>query len=124
MATEAKDEKLFLVCACSSFEHQAIFWKCEDPHFEDLEVYIHLQSWRSFWKRLKYGLKYAFGHKSNYGAWDAFIFSKDDEGKLYEFLKSRCEKPVNSLDPDAPKPRPYDLSAVKDIMDSCKKRPE
>jgi len=86
---KSKDEILFLICDCSSLEHQAIFWKYEGDEFPYLEVYIHLQSWRSFWKRLLYGLKYAFGHTSNYGAWDAFIFNKEAEKKLYDFLKER-----------------------------------
>jgi hypothetical protein len=77
--------KIF-ICDCYSFKHQAIFWL----DFDDKQLYvtIHLTTHRNFFKRLWYGLKYAFGYTSNYGAWDEFLFRKEDEKKLLDYLKT------------------------------------
>jgi len=62
-------EKLF-ICECSSPEHQIIIrYFNEEP---EVYVDIHLVN-RSFWGRVKYALKYIFGYKSKYGAWDEII---------------------------------------------------
>lgn len=79
-----KETEIF-ICACCSFEHQVKFW--HDEEFGDsIHAYFHLTTNRNFFQRLWYGLKYAFGHTSNFGAWDQFIFSKEDEHKLTEYL--------------------------------------
>jgi len=44
-------------------------------------VHVHLNK-KPFWERLKYGIKYIFGYKSRYGAFDEFIFSPDDAERL------------------------------------------
>lgn len=45
------------------------YWKDEPEVF----VFIHLSGF-GFWKRLKNGLKYIFGHKSVYRDFEEFIF--------------------------------------------------
>ena len=61
--------------------------------FEDNElyVYIHLTTHRNFFQRFMYGLKYAFGYKSKFGAWDEFIFSKEDESVLLDYLLKKLK---------------------------------
>lgn len=73
-----------LICECYSVEHQIIF----RYDSEDNMVYLstHLNK-RSFWSRLKYGIKYIFGRKSNYGAFDEFIINPKDVGKLEKIVK-------------------------------------
>lgn len=85
------NEKI-IICSCNSLEHMVMFWYDEDPVDNALYVEIHLRTYRNFFKRLLYGLKYAFGHKSNYGSWDSFIFGQEEERKLYDILKKRHEK--------------------------------
>jgi len=70
--------KLF-ICQCNSTEHQLIFSYFPD----DKEVYVsvHLIPNR-FWKRLINAIKYIFGHKSEYGDFDEFIFKSEDADKL------------------------------------------
>ena len=77
-------EKEIFICQCCSLEHQLIFYKDEYEVF----CYPHLITYRGFWKRLWHGLKYAFGHKSRFGAFDQFIFEPDDLIKLKQFLNS------------------------------------
>lgn len=62
-----------LICSCHSTDHQIVIYKESDPLYgPECYVHIHLVR-RSFWYRLKYAIKYIFGYKSCYGAWDEFI---------------------------------------------------
>jgi hypothetical protein len=74
---ENKNE--LLLCECSSAEHQMILRTVGD----DPEVYIdiHLVSY-SFWKRFKHGMRYIFGYKCKYGAFDEIITTKDKLGEI------------------------------------------
>ena len=86
MKTDKTEE--FILCACSSFDHQAIFWVWPEESAAGDEIYVnfHLAKRNGFFKRLWYGLKYAFGFNSRYGAWDEFIFSKREFAKLRDFV--------------------------------------
>jgi hypothetical protein len=77
------------VCSCHSLEHQMAFWHDEDDKYSDLYTEVHLITYYGFFRRLWYGLKYAFGYKSRFGAWDEFLFNKDSEQKLYNYLKEK-----------------------------------
>lgn len=62
-----------LICSCNSVDHQMVIYHTTDPYYgPEAYVQVHLVK-RPFWHRLKYGLKYIFGYKSRYGAWDEFI---------------------------------------------------
>ena len=80
---------ILLLCECSSCEHQLVVsWDDKD---DEVYVHVHLADYKSFWKRLWYGLKYAFGYKSRYGAFDEIILRKDDADtlqKVVDHLKS------------------------------------
>ena len=78
-------EEVF-ICECFSPEHQMIVRK----DLEDGTVYveIHLVKF-GFFRRLWHGIKYIFGYKSQYGAWDEFIFKPEDLEKLKDFLNKK-----------------------------------
>jgi len=63
-------------CSCYSSEHCFIF----RIDLDDGQVYLspYLCSHFSFFKRLIYGIKYIFGHKSDYGAFDEIIIKRED----------------------------------------------
>jgi hypothetical protein len=82
------DDIEILICDCGSFEHQAVFWLNKDCG-EEMYMYVHLITYRNFFKRLWAGLEYAFGHKSRFGEFDQFIFSPESEKKLFEFIERR-----------------------------------
>ena len=63
------------------------FWRDDDDKL--LYTEVHLRTYHNFFKRLWYGLKYAFGYKSRFGAWDEFLFDKENEEELLEFLKNK-----------------------------------
>lgn len=78
-------ERKTVHCECHSAEHQVSFVILEhEPDVVYME--IHLTTYRSFWKRLVYGLKYAFGYKSKYGAWDEIILSDKKLAEIKTFL--------------------------------------
>ena len=59
-------------------EDQMFFWRDDEDKL--LYTEVHLVTYHNFFKRLWYGLKYAFGHKSRFGAWDEFLFDKETKG--------------------------------------------
>lgn len=80
-----------LICECSNVEHQLIFRYFEDEDWKEVYMTTHLSEYNNFWKGLKYAIKYVFGYKSRYGAFDEFIFRNDDADKLQsivDYLKS------------------------------------
>lgn len=63
-----------LICDCCSVEHQIIFRHDKEDNWVYAE--IHLAK-TTFWRRLKYGIKYIFGYKCKYGAFEEFILNKN-----------------------------------------------
>ena len=80
------DETKFMVCECGSYCHQAIFRYDKDEN--TLTVTMHLTTHKNIFKRIWYAIKYVFGYTSNYGAWDEFIFSPENEKQLLQYLQS------------------------------------
>ena len=81
-----KTNKDILVCECHSTEHQLIVLYSNDDDYPVVYFHIHLNK-KSFWERLKYGVKYILGYKSQYGAFDEFIFNSDDVEKVERVVK-------------------------------------
>ncbi len=87
-----------IICECTSVEHQIILRtidyekdyldKCypspeqQEQLNDELYIDIHLNK-RSFWYRIKYGMKYILGYKCRFGAFDEIITTKT---KLKEAL--------------------------------------
>lgn len=105
---EKKLPKELLICDCHSTDHQIILMheyeedvKKDDDGNEMRDadgklifikkypmcyVHIHLSTYHTFWGRLKYAVKYIFGYKSRYGAFDEFIFNPEDAPKLQQLV--------------------------------------
>lgn len=79
------EETEIMICECSSFEHQAKFYYWKGENYDIFNVVIHLSK-RGFFYRLWYGIKYIFGFKCRYGAWDEFLMSQKDRQLLRDFL--------------------------------------
>ena len=84
------DKTEVLICECWSADHQYLFTVMDVKYSEDnvvREGFIHPHLVRkSFWYRLKYGIKYIFGRKSRYGAWDEIIITKENVKVLEDFV--------------------------------------
>jgi hypothetical protein len=82
------DNKI-IICSCNSLEHQMMLWHDKEDNEIILYTEIHLITYHNFFKRLWYGIRYVFGYKSRFGAWDEFIFDDENYRKLKEFINSR-----------------------------------
>ncbi len=78
-------EKL-LLCECGSSEHQMIMRYFEDDIESTIYVDVHLVK-RKFWSGIKYAIKYIFGYKSKYGAWDEIIMGPQHIKSLESVIK-------------------------------------
>jgi hypothetical protein len=82
--------KDIILCECNSSDHQMIFLYSDDEEngnkYPMCYVHVHLNK-RPFIDRLIYGIKYIFGYKCRYGAFDEFIFNPDDSEKIEKLLK-------------------------------------
>jgi len=84
MTKKIKSPEIF-ICDCHSPEHQMVIVYSEDDGYPMVYSNVHLNK-RPFWERLKYGIKYIFGYKCRYGAFDEFIFNTDDAERLQEVV--------------------------------------
>lgn len=90
MSVDNKTKELF-ICSCTSTEHQIVFKYDKEEVYPIVYTEIHLSK-LPFFHRLKYGLKYIFGYQCKYGAFDEFIFDKDDAKKLQIIVDYLNEK--------------------------------
>ena len=93
-----KKKEDILICSCHSTDHQIVLLYDEDINESGKSYpmcYAHvLLNKKPFWGRLKHGIKYIFGYKCKYGAFDEFIFNPDDAYKiqrLANYLKSELD---------------------------------
>ncbi|MCK9415847.1 hypothetical protein M0Q97_04235 [Candidatus Dojkabacteria bacterium] len=93
-----------LICECHSTDHQIILLYEYDEEYDEngnitkklpmCYIHINLNNYMSFWKRLKFGIKYIFGYKSRYGAFDEFIFNPEDAPKLQKLVDYLNEQQI------------------------------
>ncbi len=90
-----EDKSILLLCSCYSSDHQMIIHldKGGDMFPPEAFVHVHLVR-RSFLYRVKYAVKYIFGYKSQYGAWDEFILDKSHVKSLLEIAKHLDDETV------------------------------
>lgn len=81
-------EEIF-ICECSSSEHQIIMKYDKDDNC--IYCDIHLSNY-NFLGRLKNGIKYIFGYKSRFGAWDQFIITDNHTNRLMQLLNKLNDK--------------------------------
>jgi hypothetical protein len=77
------------ICECHSTEHQIVFYFDEDDYLGRVHsiVYVHINlNKKKFWERLLYGIKYIFGYRCRFGAFDEFILNPDDADRLQEVV--------------------------------------
>lgn len=86
-------KEITVYCVCRSREHQ--FSLTFDPELARAYLEVHLGHYRSFFKRLWYGIRYIFGHRSNYGDWDCTIIHLEEARKLRDLLSNFV---VDSMD--------------------------
>jgi hypothetical protein len=85
-------EVLHLDCDCTSAEHTVRFvYQPDEEYFHEdgplICMDVNLVQYRGFWKRLWYGIKYVFGHKSRYGPFSEFVMNKKNATELITFIE-------------------------------------
>ena len=75
----------FFECSCFSSEHTLKF--IYDEKDKELYTEIYLNQYRNLVKRTWVAIRYWFGYKCRYGAFDCFLFKKEDIKKLQKLLK-------------------------------------
>ena len=95
MASKYNPRNDIFVCSCGSLEHQFVFqiydfgddeWLEQDPEENVMCSLAVFLNEGSFWRRLKKGLAYIFGHKSRYGHFDSADINDRDAARLIEGL--------------------------------------
>lgn len=79
-----------IICECFSMEHQMVLINPNDGDNE-IFVQVHLATHRNFFKRILVAIKYVFGYKSRFGAWDEFIWGPEQTKQLETFLANRSK---------------------------------
>jgi hypothetical protein len=84
----------YVECECGDAEHVLRFVLIDADGDENAELYTEtqLRVWRSFWQRIFVAVKYVFGAKSKYGAYDCTMLSKGEAERLRDFLKRYIEQ--------------------------------
>jgi len=85
------EETEIMICDCNSIEHQAKFYYWKEDNYDVLGILIHLMTHRSIFKRIWYAIKYIFGYKSRFGAWDEFLMSENNRDDLKKFLNEKVK---------------------------------
>lgn len=83
-----KKDYLF-ICECGDTSHQFIVQDFGDEWIEEdgekrLYISIHLNEDKNFFQRLFIAIKYLFGFKSKYGAFNEIILNKNQLKRLKE----------------------------------------
>lgn len=80
--TECETE--YFECQCGSEEHSVKFHLSLDDEPADTCLYLctYMDNRRGFWRRLWLGLRYAFGHQSEYGAFGSWLLQPSDAARL------------------------------------------
>ena len=83
-------ERDLVICACHSTEHMMVISYSEvvvdGERYPEVYIQLHLTK-KPFWERVKYGIKYIFGHQCRYGAFDEMIIDKKDVDKIKKIVE-------------------------------------
>ncbi len=77
------EEDILIICECSSPEHQLLLRTIDG---DEIYIDIHLSP-LPFLQRVKYAIKYIFGYKCKYGAWDEIIVNKNKFKQIVKNIK-------------------------------------
>jgi hypothetical protein len=88
-------EHTYLECDCNCTEHTLRFTRYFglDDFDRYLEVDIYLVHYMSFLRRAWHGIRYIFGYKCKYGAFDNVLLNK----KSVEKLRDLCTEHLKAL---------------------------
>jgi hypothetical protein len=83
-------ENDIFICDCEDIEHQLVVSRDVDE--KELILSIHLSQYQNFFQRILVAIKYVFGKKSIYGAWDIIILNEKNMIKLKNLIEKELNK--------------------------------
>ena len=83
-------ENDIFICDCEDIEHQLVVSRDVDE--KELTLSIHLSQYQNFFQRIWVAIKYVFGKKSIYGAWDVIILNEKKMIKLKNLIENELNK--------------------------------
>ena len=89
-----EDRKIF-VCDCHSLEHQYTFWY--DEEFNEVYFEPHLYNGGAWYTRFWNRLKYVFGYKARFGAWDEVIIKPEDSIEIIKYLSKVADSEIEFI---------------------------
>ncbi len=78
---EKEDFQELFVCRCEDIQHQFVLHTVDFKENPQVYLSVFLYPY-SFFKRVLYGIKYIFGHRSIFGYFDEIILKPDDADRL------------------------------------------
>jgi hypothetical protein len=82
----------YFECTCHSYEHAVTFTLALDDDDPGIYLSVYMDNRRGFWRRLWYGLRYAFGYQSRYGAFGNWTLQIEDAARLRGLLDRLIER--------------------------------
>jgi len=89
------EDRTIFICDCHSLEHQYVFWY--DEEFNDVYFEPHLYNGGAWYTRFWNRLKYVFGYKTRYGAWDEVMIKPEDGKKIVEYLNKSINTEIEAV---------------------------
>jgi hypothetical protein len=89
------EQRKTFICDCHSLEHQYTFWY--DEEYNQVYFEPHLTNGGSWYQRFWWRLKYLFGYKCRFGAFDEVLVNPEDAIKIIKFLEQMTDKDVDKV---------------------------
>lgn len=80
------------ICDCGDIEHNFVVSSNLEDNEKELYVSIYLSQYRNFFQRVWVAIKYIFGKKSKYGAWDVVILNEENMIRLKKIIEEELKK--------------------------------
>ena len=89
-------ETKYIECSCHLPEHTLRFTLDDDPDWEAIFIETYLSHYFGFFKRLWYGVKYIFGYKNKYSAFDTTVLCREQIKELRELCNISLKEYENT----------------------------
>ena len=83
-----KEGDLMLKCECQSPDHIVVFQSDlhDDECGMEFYLYVQLNQWHGFWKRVRLAIDYVLDRESEHGHWDCWMLAPEDAEKLRDMV--------------------------------------
>lgn len=79
-------KQIILDCDCYTTAHKVIVTRDDWDDHPQLVLYVQMNQWRPWWKRVWFALKWVFGGATPYGHWDTTLVSRESAWELKQLV--------------------------------------